>query len=78
MVIGRLEDKVDTLTHAFAQQMVDHNIRVNAIGPGFIEMPMNQGLSQDQEGRVMNQAISPGRPFTPTVARMSASSIGPN
>jgi NAD(P)-dependent dehydrogenase (short-subunit alcohol dehydrogenase family) len=39
--------------------MVEHNIRVNAIGPGFIETPMTQGLSEDQEGRAMMESMTP-------------------
>lgn len=50
---------VAMLTNAFAMAMVEHNIRVNAIGPGFIETPMTQGLSEDQEGRAMMESMTP-------------------
>ncbi len=57
---------VAMLTHAFAMEMVENNIRVNAIGPGFIETPMTQGLSADPEGREMMINMTPmGRLGTP-------------
>jgi len=41
---------VAMLTHAFAFELVPHNIRVNAIGPGFIETPMTQKMQDNEEG----------------------------
>lgn len=57
---------VSMLTKAFALEMAEHNIRVNAIGPAFIETPMTQGLADDEEGKEMMIAMTPmgrlGRP----------------
>ena len=47
------------LTQAFAMEVIEHNIRVNAIGPGFIETPMTQGLADDDEGAEMMVAMTP-------------------
>ena len=57
---------VAMLTHVFALEMVEHNIRVNAIGPGFITTPMTQAMSSDDEGLEMMKAMTPmGRLGTP-------------
>jgi NAD(P)-dependent dehydrogenase (short-subunit alcohol dehydrogenase family) len=54
------------LTHAFAMEMLENNIRVNAIGPGFIETPMTQGLQDDDDGKEMMLSMTPmGRLGTP-------------
>lgn len=50
---------VAMLTQAFAMEMLEHNIRVNAIGPGFIETPMTQGLADDEEGASMMTDMTP-------------------
>ena len=50
---------VAMLTQAFAMEMLEHNIRVNAIGPGFIETPMTQGLRDDDDGTEMMLAMTP-------------------
>lgn len=50
---------VSMLTKAFALEMVEHNIRVNAIGPAFIETPMTQGLKDDEEGMEQMLALTP-------------------
>ncbi len=50
---------VEMLTRVFAMEMVEHNIRVNAIGPGFIKTPMTQGLQNDTEGQEMMVAMTP-------------------
>ena len=39
------------LTKAFSLEMAEHGIRVNAIGPGFIETPMTARTSETEEGK---------------------------
>ena len=57
---------VAMLTNVFAMEMAEHNIRVNAIGPGFITTPMTQGLQDDTEGQEMMIGMTPmGRLGTP-------------
>ena len=57
---------VAMLTNVLAIELIPHNIRVNAIGPGFIETPMTQSLQDDPEGREMMIAMTPmGRLGTP-------------
>jgi NAD(P)-dependent dehydrogenase (short-subunit alcohol dehydrogenase family) len=50
---------VAMLTHVLAMELIAHNIRVNAIGPGFIETPMTQGMQDDAEGRAMMLGMTP-------------------
>jgi NAD(P)-dependent dehydrogenase (short-subunit alcohol dehydrogenase family) len=50
---------VAMLTHAFAMEMLENNIRVNAIGPGFIKTPMTQGMQSDPEGEQMMVSMTP-------------------
>ena len=47
------------LTKVFALEMVDYGIRVNAIGPGFIETPMTARMGEDAEGAAMMRAMTP-------------------
>ena len=50
---------VAMLTHAFAMEMIAHNIRVNAIGPGFVETPMTQSMRETVEGQQMMIGMTP-------------------
>ncbi len=50
---------VAMLTQAFAMEMLEYNIRVNAIGPGFIETPMTQVLKDDDEGLQQMLTMTP-------------------
>lgn len=47
------------LTKAFALEMTDYNIRVNAIGPGFIETPMTARMSEQNEGLERMMSMTP-------------------
>jgi len=40
-------------------EMLEHNIRVNAIGPGFIETPMTQGLRDNEDGNELIMSTTP-------------------
>ena len=50
---------VAMLTHAFAMEMVEHNIRVNGIGPGFVDTPMTRGMQDNEESHAMMTAMTP-------------------
>lgn len=50
---------VAMLTHVLALELVEHKIRVNAIGPGFIETPMTAAMNADPEGRSMMIDMTP-------------------
>jgi NAD(P)-dependent dehydrogenase (short-subunit alcohol dehydrogenase family) len=50
---------VAMLTHVLAMELIPHHIRVNAIGPGFIETPMTQSMQDDPEGRAMMVGMTP-------------------
>ena len=54
------------LTQVLARELMEHQIRVNAIGPGFIETPMTQVMQESTEGRENMLAMTPmGRLGTP-------------
>lgn len=57
---------VAMLTNVLAAELVSYGIRVNAIGPGFVETPMTQAMQDDDEGRAMMLGMTPmGRLGTP-------------
>lgn len=50
---------VAMLTQVLAAELSQLNVRVNAIGPGFIETPMTQNIRADNEGNMMVMAMTP-------------------
>lgn len=47
------------LTKAFALEMVEYGIRVNAIGPGFIETPMTARSREQADGEARMRSMTP-------------------
>ncbi|MFV0524200.1 MAG: SDR family NAD(P)-dependent oxidoreductase [Acidimicrobiales bacterium] len=47
------------LTKAFALEMAPHGIRINAIGPGFVETPMTALMRSDEDTRAGMLAATP-------------------
>ena len=47
------------LTQVMAMELLSHGIRVNAIGPGFIETPMTAAMREDPEGRARMEGMTP-------------------
>jgi NAD(P)-dependent dehydrogenase (short-subunit alcohol dehydrogenase family) len=47
------------LTKAFALEMTDYDIRVNAIGPGFVETPMTARTAANAEGAARMLGMTP-------------------
>jgi len=50
---------VEMLTKVLSVELMAHEIRVNAIGPGFIETPMTANLRSDNEGNMMAMSMTP-------------------
>lgn len=57
---------VAMLTQGFSLEMIEHNIRVNAIGPGFIRTPMTDDIAKVEDGEELMTGMTPmGRLGTP-------------
>ncbi len=50
---------VAMLTQVLAVELIEHNIRVNAVGPGFIETPMTAAAVENEEGKAMMLGMTP-------------------
>jgi len=50
---------VEMLTKVLSLELIPHEIRVNAIGPGFVETPMTANLRSDNEGNTMAMSMTP-------------------
>ena len=50
---------VAMLTQVMAAELSQLNVRVNAIGPGFIETPMTKNIRADNEGNMMVMSMTP-------------------
>ena len=49
------------LTKSLAEDLGPHGIRVNAIGPGYIETPMTQVIQEFEEAKRRAMALTPMR-----------------
>lgn len=57
---------MDQVTRTLALEYADRGVRVNAVGPGAIETPMNAGWTGDPAARAVVEGHIPmGRPGTP-------------
>jgi NAD(P)-dependent dehydrogenase (short-subunit alcohol dehydrogenase family) len=50
---------VEMLTKVLSLELMPHEIRVNSIGPGFVETPMTANLRSDNEGNMMAMSMTP-------------------
>ena len=50
---------VEMLTKVLSLELMPHEIRVNAIGPGFVETPMTAELRSDNDGNMMAMSMTP-------------------
>lgn len=50
---------VAMLTQVFALELIEYQIRVNAVGPGFIETPMTAAAAASELGKAMMLAMTP-------------------
>ena len=69
------------LTQVMAMELLSYGIRVNAIGPGFIETPMTAAMREDPEGRARMEGMTPmgrlGQPIEIANARSISSQRSP-
>ena len=50
---------VEMLTKVLSLELMPHEIRVNSIGPGFVETPMTANLRSENEGNMMAMGMTP-------------------
>jgi NAD(P)-dependent dehydrogenase (short-subunit alcohol dehydrogenase family) len=50
---------VEMLTKVLSLELMPHEIRVNSIGPGFVETPMTASLRSENEGNMMAMSMTP-------------------
>jgi NAD(P)-dependent dehydrogenase (short-subunit alcohol dehydrogenase family) len=50
---------VEMLTKVLSLELMPHEIRVNSIGPGFVETPMTANLRSENEGNMMAMSMTP-------------------